>query len=62
MTTMLTAPPLLFAPDQGMTKDKTACWDPHMFYKHIMHVLPRNNELEKVRVVSKISIDNISTQ
>ena len=43
-----------FAPDPGMSKDETAFRDPYKFYEYAVCQLLRENEPEKVRLLSKL--------
>ncbi|KAL3794671.1 hypothetical protein HJC23_010099 [Cyclotella cryptica] len=43
-----------FSPDPGMTKEETAFRDPYKFYEHAVCALLRENEPEKVRLLSKL--------
>lgn len=43
-----------FLPERGMTKEETAFRDPYKFYEHAVCNLLRDNEPEKVRLLSKL--------
>jgi len=43
-----------FVPDPGMTREETAFRDPYKFYEHAVCALLRENEPEKVRLLSKL--------